>query len=601
MANVLVVRASYRKAFPIIESLKRAGYRVIAGIDSMVNESLFSIFADKFAWIMNPYSSEKLYIASIISVIKENHVDIVIPVGFIDFLLLSKHKKVLERYAVIPVDAFEKIANLSNKWYISELAESIGINYPRTLLLKTDVDAASIRAFLGEVGFPLVVKGLGDDSRPRFVSNFDDLTKEIDLRAKNDVLLQECIVGVGAGYFVLSNNGEPIAEFMHRRIVEINPLGGASIKAASNFDPELLSLGRKVVEKTKFSGVMMIEFKKEAETGNYYLMEINPKFWGSLELAYKAGVDFPRYLVDFYLKREKPKRISVKNVSFSWITEAVSSYSKHGLNVLVEIVQKALPNSPLFSDLHPYDPPNFMAKSLFITFSLLKTSNKVAIECTYLTRCLRDLLHKRKLNLIVSDLDGTLVKLNIPWQIVKNKALKAGLIKPHKGINESFVQYWLTGDEYSFTKLHEFVREYEIKAATSLRKEGLLSSLFEVIKRNSIYFAVVSMQSNEALISYLRKLGILNYVDVIVSRDVTPLRFKALTYAIEKMKINKPYQGIMFGDTLVDMKAAFRAGLVPCRVTASHIGKLQARNLDISYTDNITKVLKLISDIFSES
>jgi hypothetical protein len=39
---------------------------------------------------------------------------------------------------------------------------------------------------------------------------------------------------------------------MHRRIAEVNPLGGASIKAASNFDPELLSLGRKIVE--RFTG-----------------------------------------------------------------------------------------------------------------------------------------------------------------------------------------------------------------------------------------------------------------------------------------------------------------------------------------------------------
>ena len=367
-----------------------------------------------------------------------------------------------------------------------------------------------LEPFLDKVGFPLVVKGFGDNSRPRFVSNFDDLTREIDLRAKNGVMLQEFIVGVGAGYFVLSDNGKPIAEFMHRRIVEINPLGGASIKAASNFDPKLLSLGRKIVKKTSFTGVMMIEFKKEAETGNYYLMEINPKFWVSLELAYKAGVDFPRYLVDFYLKGEKPKQIPVKNVSFSWITEAIPSYSKHGLNVLIEIVQRALPNSPLFSDLHPYDPPNFMLKSFFTTFSLLRTSSKVTVESTYLTRCLKDLLHKRKLDLIISDLDGTLFKLDIPWKIVRSKALEAGLIKPHKGINEGFVQYWLMDDKHSFTKLHEFIKDYEINAATNLHRDEILSNLFKTIKQKSVHFAVVSMQSEEAVIKCLSRLGVLD-------------------------------------------------------------------------------------------
>jgi phosphoglycolate phosphatase-like HAD superfamily hydrolase/glutathione synthase/RimK-type ligase-like ATP-grasp enzyme len=596
MANVLVVRASYRKAYPVMESLKRAGYRVIVGMDTMISEALFSIFADEYAWIVNPYRSEKLYVASIISAIKKNDVDMVVPVGFIDFLLLSKYKDVLERYAIIPVDNFEKIINLSNKWYISELAESVGIDYPRTLFLKGDVDDASIRAFLNDVGLPLVVKGFGDDSKPRFVSSLDDLNKEIKLRSKAGVLLQEFIVGVGAGYFVLSDNGKPIAEFMHRRIVEVNPLGGASIKAASNFDPELLSLGRKIVEKTKFNGVMMVEFKKEAETGKYYLMEINPKFWGSLELAYKAGVDFPRYLADFYLKGEKPKRTSIKNVSFSWITEAVTSYSKHGLNVLTEIIQRALPDSFLLSDLHPYDPPNFVAKLLFTASSILRASNKVTIESTYLTKCLKDLLYKRRLDLIISDLDGTLAKLNIPWRSVRSKAVETDLIKPYKGINESLVQYWLTGDEHSFTKLHDLMKDYEINAAINIRKNETLSRLLKTIKQKSIYFAVVSKQCEEAITKCLSKLGILDYVDLIVGRDVTPLRFKALTYVIEKMKINKPYRGIVFGDTLIDVKAALKVGLIPCRIATNYIERLQAIDLNISYTDNITKILKLIAD-----
>jgi hypothetical protein len=80
-----------------------------------------------------------------------------------------------------------------------------------------------------------------------------------------------------------------------------------------------------------------------------------------------------------------------------------------------------------------------MARSFFTIFSLLKISNKVTIESTYLTSRLKDLLRKRKLDLIISDLDGTLVRLDIPWKIVRSKALEAALIKPHKGINESFV------------------------------------------------------------------------------------------------------------------------------------------------------------------
>ena len=41
----------------------------------------------------------------------------------------------------------------------------------------------------------------------------------------------------------------------------------------------------------------MVEYKLDAETGVPYLMEINGRLWGSLQLAVDAGVDFPALLV----------------------------------------------------------------------------------------------------------------------------------------------------------------------------------------------------------------------------------------------------------------------------------------------------------------
>ena len=40
----------------------------------------------------------------------------------------------------------------------------------------------------------------------------------------------------------------------------------------------------------------MVEFKLDARDGVAKLMEINGRFWGSLQLAVDAGVDFPAIL-----------------------------------------------------------------------------------------------------------------------------------------------------------------------------------------------------------------------------------------------------------------------------------------------------------------
>jgi len=42
----------------------------------------------------------------------------------------------------------------------------------------------------------------------------------------------------------------------------------------------------------QWHGAAMVEFKVRPD-GRPYLMEINPRFWGSLQLAIDAGVDFP--------------------------------------------------------------------------------------------------------------------------------------------------------------------------------------------------------------------------------------------------------------------------------------------------------------------
>jgi predicted ATP-grasp superfamily ATP-dependent carboligase len=49
----------------------------------------------------------------------------------------------------------------------------------------------------------------------------------------------------------------------------------------------------------------MLEFRR-SPTGRAALMELNPRLWGSLQLAIEAGVDFPSLLVDLHRGAEIP-------------------------------------------------------------------------------------------------------------------------------------------------------------------------------------------------------------------------------------------------------------------------------------------------------
>ena len=68
-----------------------------------------------------------------------------------------------------------------------------------------------------------------------------------------------------------------------------------------------MKLSVRLLEQFDWRGPAMVEYKLDGETGEAFLMEVNGRFWGSLQLAIDAGVDFPRLLVDAALGKTMPQ------------------------------------------------------------------------------------------------------------------------------------------------------------------------------------------------------------------------------------------------------------------------------------------------------
>jgi len=106
-------------------------------------------------------------------------------------------------------------------------------------------------------------------------------------------LIQEKVEGPGYGVGVLAEEGRVLASFAHRRIREYPVTGGPSTICVSVDDPRLTGYAASVIRELGWTGVAMVEFKKDDD---YRLMEVNPRFWGSLPLATRSGVNFPALL-----------------------------------------------------------------------------------------------------------------------------------------------------------------------------------------------------------------------------------------------------------------------------------------------------------------
>jgi len=121
------------------------------------------------------------------------------------------------------------------------------------------------------------------------------------------LLVQGDVPGSGVGVFFLLVDGEPRARFAHRRLHEVPHTGGVSSFRESVHLPEVEAHALSVLRRIGWNGVAMLEYRREARSGEFRLLELNARFWGSLHLPLAAGVDFPRLLLDSWLGLREPE------------------------------------------------------------------------------------------------------------------------------------------------------------------------------------------------------------------------------------------------------------------------------------------------------
>jgi predicted ATP-grasp superfamily ATP-dependent carboligase len=174
----------------------------------------------------------------------------------------------------------------------------------------------------------------------------------------DELLLQEFVEGQGAGVFGLYAQGEPLFFFAHRRIREKPPSGGVSVLCESVPLPEEgVQAARRILDSLQWHGVAMVEFKVDS-AGRAWLIEINARFWGSLQLAVDSGADFPWLLYQLALgaRPEVPGSYAIGNRLRWWLGDLDNLYARlkdrrwtptitHKLGALAEFLQPWQPRT----------------------------------------------------------------------------------------------------------------------------------------------------------------------------------------------------------------------------------------------------------------
>lgn len=278
--NVIVTDCDTRLGYTISRALHRAGY-IVHGVSACSTPRYSSIFSSvtKFPSILDG----KDWIHQLDQTFIDGGVVFPISMEAIEYTL-NNRVSFPERF-ILPRVSLEQFTIAKDKLLAADICAKIGVPTPKTWHSKTE-----------NIRYPCIVKrtseiGYRPEERYEILFTPRQLLSSNLAHAKN-VFFQEVVRGPGIGVGVCAEEGKILASFTHRRLREEIPTGGPSTFCESYKCDEVVEYSARIIKQLRWTGLAMIEFKQDEESGRHYFLEVNPRAWGSIQLPYECGLNF---------------------------------------------------------------------------------------------------------------------------------------------------------------------------------------------------------------------------------------------------------------------------------------------------------------------
>jgi len=310
MTRVMVTDGETRTALATVRSLGRAGHSVWVTASRLPSLAGASRFTSHAAQVLSPLEDAEAAVEQLGRLARDHAIEVLIPITDATMRAVLRDGSDRVGGAVIAGPGRVAFESLADKGALLARATDLGLAVPRSVVAPMPTD---LHRAVEEVGYPCVLKphrsvvesgAAFQRFAVRYAARPDDVRDPYPEIAY-PLLVQERVVGPGEGVFLLMHHGKRVAAFAHRRLREKPPSGGVSVYRESiQLPSDLLGRCDRMLQDCGWHGPAMVEFKRSTRTGRAYLMELNGRLWGSLQLAIDAGVDFPALLVESALGRE---------------------------------------------------------------------------------------------------------------------------------------------------------------------------------------------------------------------------------------------------------------------------------------------------------
>lgn len=322
--TAIVTNAKSRVAYNVVKSLGQRGINVISSDFVPIAMSFSSRYSKGHFLYPSPFAQDnERFIDCIIENIARFKAEVLMPIHEETFLV-AKHKERLSNLVGLVVPEYEQILLAHNKDRWENVARELKISVPETF------DPAEIRktpALVSELPYPLFIKPKqgGGGWGMTLVNSQRELEQLICQesycsRSWDRFYLQRKIEGETHCVAMLFNQGCLRAKVAYKQLREYPLRNGQATLRISIDSPRAESDLQRLLEHTRWHGICQADFLVDSAKGIPYLIDINPRFWGSLAQGIAAGVDFPYLYYKIALDGDvAPVTVFKKGVMTRWV------------------------------------------------------------------------------------------------------------------------------------------------------------------------------------------------------------------------------------------------------------------------------------------
>ena len=305
--DALVLDLDTRAGLCVARCLGRVGHRVLVAARDGAASGMRTRYAAGRIVLPDPMVDFGAHVRELVDAVAETSPDAAVPSIDSSVEALHRNRDTIGRFTAPALANREAVEIALSKERTIEVARALGIPVPRSIAVLT---MSQLEAAVSEVGVPCVLKPIsswravgsgGERVSPILVGSLDEarIVGATLVREDAPVLVQEYAVGARETLKLFRAGGRTLVRVAMLVDRTWPPLGGSSVMRRTVSPPEdTLNLAESLVSEVGIDGYSEVEFRRDAR-GRPLLMEINPRISQSVEVAVRAGVDFPRMQLEW--------------------------------------------------------------------------------------------------------------------------------------------------------------------------------------------------------------------------------------------------------------------------------------------------------------